>query len=372
MTNGRAVLCVNTGSSSVKYGVFTFEPSPRVLSRGSSERSGAGRAQTVAEWAGRHRGSETVAAIGHRIVHGGPNHSDPRRVDDALMNDLRSLIPFAPNHLPDELSMIEAIGQAFPGVPQFACFDTAFHHDLPEVARRLPIPDKYSRAGVRRYGFHGLSFAFLLEELARVAGRSAADGRVVLAHLGNGSSLAAVSSGHCIDTSMGFTPLGGVVMSTRSGDLDPGVVTHIARSEGFTADETEDLLSHGAGLLGVSGLSGDMRELLAHEHTSHPCALAIAIYCYQIRKWIGGFAAVLGGLDTLVFAGGIGEHAAPIRARICEGLHFLGVDLDADANGAGASVISRTGAPLAVRVIPTDEEMMIARAAYPLYGAGDP
>ncbi|HEY1911372.1 MAG TPA: acetate/propionate family kinase [Vicinamibacterales bacterium] len=372
MTTGRAVLCVNTGSSSVKYGLFTFEPSPRTLGRGSSEVSGPGRAPTVLEWAERQRGSATVAAIGHRIVHGGPHHCDPQRVDDALLNDLRTLIPFAPNHLPDELSLIETIGQAWPGVPQFVCFDTSFHHDLPEVARRLPIPDKYNEAGVRRYGFHGLSFAFLLEELERIAGRRAAEGNVVLAHLGNGSSLAAVSHGHCIDTSMGFTPLGGVVMSTRSGDLDPGIVTYIARSEGFSPDQIEDLLSHHAGLVAISGVSSDMRELLAHEHTSRPCALAIAIYCYQIRKWIGAFAAALGGLDTLVFAGGIGEHSAPIRARICDGLQFLGIDLDADANRADASVISRTETPLAVRVIPTDEELMIARAAYTLHGAGDP
>jgi acetate kinase len=372
VTTGRAVLVVNTGSSSVKYGLFTFEPVARALSRGSSEASGADRARTVFEWASRQRDAPAVAAIGHRIVHGGPRHRDPQRVDDALLDDLETLVPFAPNHLPDELSLIDAIGHAWPGVPQFVCFDTAFHHDLPEVARRLPIPQQYDEAGVRRYGFHGLSFAFLLEELERVAGRRVAEGRVVLAHLGNGSSLAAVKEGRCIDTSMGFTPLGGVVMSTRSGDLDPGVVTHIARSDGLASDQIEDLLSHRAGLVGISGLSGDMRELLAHEQTSQPCALAVAIYCYQIRKWIGAFAAALGGLDTLVFAGGIGEHAATIRARICDGLQFLGVDLDADANGASAPVISRAAAPIPVRVIPTDEELMIARAAYPLFAAGDP
>jgi acetate kinase len=372
VTTGRAVLCVNTGSSSVKYGLFTFDRSPRTLGRGGGEVSGSDRARTVLEWADRLRGSATVAAVGHRIVHGGPRHRDPQRVDDALLSDLRTLIPFAPNHLPDEISLIEAIGQAWPGVPQFVCFDTSFHHDLPEVARRLPIPDRYDQAGVRRYGFHGLSFAFLLEELERVAGRRTAEGKVVLAHLGNGSSLAAVSGGHCIDTSMGFTPLGGVVMSTRSGDLDPGIVTYIARSEGLSPDQIEDLLSHHAGLVAISGVSSDMRELLAHEQTSRSCGLAIEIYCYQVKKWIGAFAAALGGLETLIFAGGIGEHAASIRARICDGLQFLGVDLDADANRADASVISRTAMPLAVRVIPTDEELMIARAAYTLLGAGDP
>ena len=219
-----------------------------------------------------------------------------------------------------------------------------------------------------RYGFHGLSYAFLVEELRQLAGPAAAAGRLILAHLGNGSSLAAVRDGHSVDTTMAFTPIGGVVMSTRSGDLDPGVATYIAKSEGLTPDQVEDLLSHKAGLLGISDVTGDMRELLAH--ASDPaCRLAVAVYGYSIKKAIGGLAAALGGLDTLVFSGGIGEHVPTIRAGICEGLEFLGVQLDPQLNATNAPIISSSEARVVVRVIPTDEELMIARATYGVLGS---
>ena len=252
-----------------------------------------------------------------------------------------------------------------------ACFDTAFHHDLPEVARRLPIPQAYDAQGVRRYGFHGLSYAFLVEQLQRLAGSAAARGRLILAHLGNGSSLAAVHDGRSIDTTMAFTPIGGVVMSTRSGDLDPGVVTYLARSEGLTPDQVEDLLSHRAGLLGISSATGDMRDLLDRAPHDPASRLAVAVYGYHIKKAIGALAAALGGLDTLVFSGGIGEHVPVVRGMICDGLEFLGVQLDTTRNEANAPVISSISSPAArvvVRVIPTDEELMIARAAYGLLG----
>jgi acetate kinase len=309
-------------------------------------------------------GARPLEAIGHRLVHGGPDYVEPQVVTRALLDALRRLVAFAPNHLPDEIALIESLETRHPNLLQVACFDTAFHGGLPDVARRLPIPAAYDAAGLRRYGFHGLSYSFLLQELRRAAGRNAADGKVVMAHLGNGSSLAAVTAGQCIDTSMGFTPIGGVVMSTRTGDLDPGVVTYLARTAGLNADALEDLLSHRCGLLGVSGVSGDMRELLAREAVEPASKLAVAMYCYEIKKQIGSYSAALGGIDSLIFSGGIGEHAAVIRSRICSGLEFLGIALDESLNQTNAPVISdplrRAG--VTVRVIPTDEEMMIARA----------
>jgi acetate kinase len=314
-------------------------------------------APDLAEW--------PLAAIGHRLVHGGPDYDEPRIVTGTLLAALRQLVPFAPNHLPDEIELIEALAGLRPDIPQIACFDTAFHRDLPDFARRLPIPREYDAAGVRRYGFHGLSYAFLAQELGRLAGPAAADGKVVMAHLGNGSSLAALKAGRCVDTSMGFTPIGGVLMSTRSGDLDPGVVTYIARTGGSSADEVEHMLSHRSGLLGVSGTSGDMRDLVSRE-SDPSCRLAVTMYCYEVRKRIGAYAAALGGIETLVFSGGIGEHAPPVRSRICGGLAFLGVALDEGLNGVNAPVISTAEAKVTVRVIPTDEEVMIAQAAYGL------
>jgi acetate kinase len=365
------VLAVNGGSATVKSALFTFGAAPRALVRETIQKNGTTQAAGLVDWIDRQTRAIDLVAIGHRIVHGGARYHDPQLVTATLLDDLRQLVPFAPNHLPDALALIDALSRARPHVPQFVCFDTAFHHELPEVASRLPIPRAYDEQGVRRYGFHGLSFAYLLQELATLAGPRAAAGRIVLAHLGNGSSLAAVRDGRSIDTSMGFTPIGGVVMSTRSGDLDPGVVTFIGKSDGLTVDQLEDLLSHRAGLLGISDATGDMRALLEREATDSACRLAVAIYCYQIKKCIGAFAAALGGIETLVFSGGIGEHAPAVRARVCEGLEFLGVHVDGRANATDAPVISMPDSPVAVRVIPTDEELTIARAAYHLLGDHD-
>jgi acetate kinase len=259
------------------------------------------------------------------------------------MDALRQLADFAPEHLPAEIAMIEACQQRLPDVLQVACFDTAFHRDLPTVSRLLAIPRKFSDTGVERYGFHGLSYAYLLEELGRVAGPQAASGRVILAHLGNGASLAAVKGGKSVDTTMGFTPAAGIPMSTRAGDLDPGLVLYLQ-----------------SGLLGVSGTSSDVRDLLAREDEDSQAAEAIALFCYRIRKTIGAFAAALGGIDTLVFSGGIGENAPVIRARVCEDLEFLGIALDVKRNADGVGLIS-TGA-VAVRVIPTNEEAVVFEA----------
>jgi acetate kinase len=243
-----------------------------------------------------------------------------------------------------------------------ACFDTAFHHALPRVAQLLPIPRRYEALGVRRYGFHGLSYAFLMEELARQAGAEAAQGRVILAHLGNGASLAAVREGKPVDTSMGFTPAAGVPMSTRSGDLDPGLVWYLARTEEMDAQQFNDMVNSRSGLLGISETSSDMRDLLQREAQDVRAAEAVALFCYQVRKWTGAFAAALGGLDTLVFSGGIGENAPIVRARICAGLEFLGIELDEKRNAANEGVISAAAGRVAVRVIRTDEELTIARS----------
>ena len=363
----RSVLAVNSGSSSIKFALFTLAPEPSALIRGAIDE--AARATTVDEVLERVAdplGTYPLAAVGHRIVHGGPALFAPQLVTDQLLTTLRGLVSFAPNHLPAEIHLIDAVRRLRGDMPQLVCFDTAFHAALPDVARRLAIPRAYDAQGVRRYGFHGLSYTFLIHELQRRAGHAQASGKVVLTHLGSGSSLAAVREGRCIDTSMGFTPIGGVVMSTRSGDLDPGVVTYIARSTGMDADRVEHELSHRSGLKGVSGGVGDMRDLLAREATDDACRLAVSIYCYEITKRIGAYAAALGGLDAIVFSGGIGEHAPAVRARICGGLEFLGISLDERHNAENAAMISTSTSRVAVHVIPTDEEVVIAAAAYQL------
>jgi acetate kinase len=285
-----------------------------------------------------------------------------------LLSELRRITPYDPDHLPIEIEIIKAIRQRHPRLPQVACFDTAFHRTMPPVARLLAIPWRYSAKGVQRYGFHGLSYQFLMEELVRLGDTAAAKGRVVLAHLGNGASMAAVHRGKSIDTSMGFTPAAGLVMSTRSGDLDPGLLSFLARRESMTPAQFERMVNHESGLLGVSGVSSDMRDLLAREAGDIRVTDAVALFCYQARKWIGSYAAALGGLDTLVFAGGIGENAPQVRARICGGLGFLGIELDRRRNARNAAVISKDASPVTVRVIHTDEELMIARAVSRIIG----
>jgi acetate kinase len=285
-----------------------------------------------------------------------------------MVEDLHQLLPFDPEHLPEEILLTEAFHRRFPDLVQVACFDTAFHHNLPRVAQLLPIPRRYEAQGVRRYGFHGLSYAFLMEELARLAGPQAARGRVVLAHLGNGASLAAVYKGKSMDTSMGLTPTAGVPMSTRSGDLDPGLVWYLARTEKITPKKFNEMVNFQSGLLGVSETSSDMHDLLEHESEDVRAAEAVALFCYQVKKWIGAFAAALGGLDTLVFAGGIGENAPVVRARICDGLGFLGIELERKQNKAGSAVISAKASRVAVRIIHTDEEWMIAKTVCSVLG----
>jgi len=318
-------------------------------------------AGVLMDWIQARSGHEALTAVGHRVVHGGPKYSEPARITSDMVEELDRLSAFDPEHLPEEILLTKEFHRRFPNLPQVACFDTAFHHNLPRVARLLPIPRRYEAKGVRRYGFHGLSYAFLMEELARLAGAEAAQGRVILAHLGNGASLAAVLGGKSQDTSMSFTPTAGVPMSTRSGDLDPGLIWYLARTEGLDDKRFNEMVNFQSGLLGVSETSSDMRDLLDREAGDVRAAEAVALFCYEVKKRIGAYAAALGGLEQLVFSGGIGENAPPVRARICGGLGFLGIEIDEKRNASNAGVISTAAGRVAVRVIPTDEEQMIAR-----------
>jgi acetate kinase len=381
-----SILTINGGSSSIKFALFDVSATPKRVFAGEIERIGLpnpvlttkeqdGRssepqpvdapdhehgAQRLIEWLGQKVGMDQIGAIGHRIVHGGPRYAESHRVNDELIRDLKKYCEIDPVHLPGEIALIEAFSRQLPDLPQVACFDTAFHHDLPRRAKLLPVPLRYEAAGIRRYGFHGLSYSFLMAELARLGGAAAAKGRVVLAHLGAGASLAAVLDGKCIDTSMSFTPTAGLVMATRCGDMDPGFLVYLMRNEHLGADAIDEMVNRQSGLIGLSETSSDMRDLLAREKDDPRAADAIDVFCYQAKKWIGAFAAALGGIDTLVFAGGIGENAPEVRARICEGLEFLGIRLDAARNTAGAPIIATKGSTVVVRVIRTDEEQMIA------------
>src|SRR5579872_955721 len=326
------VLTINAGSSSLKFALFC-EGQP--LSReiwGKFERIGLPEAEMSVTEGGTREShqrrlpapnhetcvpalvealgarTETVRVIGHRIVHGGRRYREAQRVAPEMLAELRRLSLFAPEHLPAEIALLEELGRRFPETPQVACFDTAFHRDMPRVAQLLPLPRRYEAQGVQRYGFHGLSYTYLLRELERVGGAAAAKGRVILAHLGNGASMAAVRDGRSLDTTMGFTPAAGLVMSTRCGDIDPGLVAYLARSEGMTAGQFNAMVNAQSGLLGVSEISPDVRDLLAQEDRDVRAAEALALFCQQAKKWIGALAAVLNGLETLVFSAGIGEN----------------------------------------------------------------
>ena len=374
-----AILCLNGGSSSLKFAVYNISgPAEELAFSGAIEAIGAkggkiwlraGNKTIVdknvtcsdykeameAMFALEEQGVKDLAAVGHRIVHGGPRFTAPQRITDELKVALKELVPFAPLHLPSQIAMIEAVFAHYPSLPQVACFDTAFHCGMPEVASRFAIPEKFWQQGIKRYGFHGLSYEFVVGKLGADLGQ-----RAIIAHLGNGASMVALKDGVSVDTSMGLTPTGGFMMGTRSGDLDPGVLLYLM-NKGYSADEMEKLLNHQAGLIGVSGETSEMRILLEKRGTDTAAAMAVEMFSYQIRKYIGAFAAVLGGLDTLVFTGGIGEHAPAIRAEVCSGLEYLGIFLDPSANNRNADLISTTGSRCTVRMVRTDEDLMIAR-----------
>jgi acetate kinase len=387
------VLTINGGSSSIKFALFEADQAMRQILAGRIEGVGVPPGSLVVkglkrtdsfsrpvvvpdhptainvlmDWVEERIGLGVLTAVGHRVVHGGPDYWEPQRITPAMVEELHQLSPFDPEHLPEEILLTEAFHRRFPSLAQIACFDTAFHHDLPRVARLLPIPRRYDARGIRRYGFHGLSCSYLMEELGRLD-PVAAQGRVILAHLGNGASLTAVLGGKSMDTSMSFTPTAGLPMGTRSGDLDPGLSWYLARAEQVTAKQFHHMINHESGLLGISETSSDMRELCAREATDVRAAEAVALFCYQAKKWIGSFAAALGGLDTLIFAGGIGENAPVIRERICDGLGFLGVEISRRRNAKNGSLISPAAGRVKVRVIRTDEELMIARSVCRVMG----
>ena len=385
--NHQFILTINAGSSSLKFALFQIGKAPARQLSGKFERIGldGGRLSVSDAATGKKTESgfdaenhiacvarleevlrskanmESIRAVGHRIVHGGPRYTKPQKVDNDLLEELRRIRSFDPDHLPAELALLKHFTECYPRVAQIACFDTAFHRDLPRVSRVLPIPRRYQAMGVERYGFHGLSYGYLMEQLNKTAGAAAARRRIILAHLGNGASMAAVHKGKSIDTTMAFTPTAGLVMSSRSGDLDPGLAAYLERSEGMTAPQFNDMVNTKSGLLGISETSSDVRDLLDRQRKDPRAAEALDVFCYQARKWIGALSAALGGLDTLIFSGGIGENSAPIRSRICHDLKFLGIELDQKLNKKSAPIITRKSGKVVVRVIPTDEELYMAR-----------
>jgi acetate kinase len=392
------ILTINSGSSSLKAALYAFGEGEQFIARGQLDRIGltgghfqmadaAGNAledrtldlpdheaalHALFDWLEARHGQGEVRAVGHRVVHGGPRFRSPQRVTTELIDELRRLVPYDPMHLPGEIRAIEVVASRAPDLPQVACFDTAFHRTLPEAARVFALPRRYAEQGIFRYGFHGLSYEYIVEELGK---RPCADGgpqRVIIAHLGSGASMAAVQCGACIDTTMGFTPTGGLVMGTRSGDLDPGVLLYLLTEQKLSPEELAQAVNHDGGMLGLSGVSSDMRELLEQGQSNPAAALAVRVFCYQARKFIGALTAALGGLDTLVFTAGIGEKSPPVREEICARLDWLGVRLDAGRNARNEAVISTDDSRVQVRVMKTNEELMIARDTQRVLAEGAP
>ena len=380
------ILTINTGSSSLKaalYAIGTGDPARQrsfqverigsdqarssIRSSGEDPEIQTGRFPDHASALGwvladlNHRNLISgIAAVGHRIVHGGPRYSAPERVSPEMIAAFRKLFAIDPEHLPQAAAAMRTIANRFPDLPQIACFDTHFHDAMPAVAKLLPLPRWLMDEGVRRYGFHGLSYESIMAQLARVD-PATARGRIVIAHLGAGASMVAVRDGRSVDTTMGFTPSGGLMMGTRPGDLDPGLLLYLLQVRAMSADAINRLLNKESGLLGVSGASQDLRDLLAAEASDQRAQEAVALFCHIAKKHLAGLSAVLGGIDTLIFTGGIGEHAAPVRSRVCDGLDFIGIEIDPDRNAARESIISPDGAATTVRVMQTDEELTVAR-----------
>lgn len=382
----KSLLTVNGGSSSLKFALYTGDRFAERTIRAEVEHAGesgstmklsvcdGGTQQLSIEDTGERaaiRALDTavhsalpglqVTAVAHRIVHGGLQLNQHQRITPELLDELRDAQPLDPAHLPREIGLVEACQDQFPAAVQIACFDSAFHRDIPRVAQILPVPRRFLEAGVRRLGFHGLSCSWLLEELRRVAGEEAANGRLVIAHLGSGASMTALRNGKPVDTSMAFTPCAGIVMGTRPGDLDPGLLTWMQRSENLNAEDIDAILNRSCGLKGISDTTSDMRKLLELRSTDPRAGEAVDVFCYQARKYLGAYAAALGGLDTLVFSGGIGQRSHQIREQICDGLEFLGLKIDRTRNEASESIISNVDSRVSVRVIAADEEAVMAQ-----------
>ncbi|RKR84684.1 acetate kinase [Mucilaginibacter gracilis] len=381
------VLTINGGSSSIKFALYQADVRLNEILSGEIENIGQksvalrfknpghhpthkidlktndyeSTASWLIGWLEKQVDFELVKGIGHRVVQG-LDHDKPEKITDDLMDDLKKISAFDPEHLPEEIKMISVFRKRYPDLVQVACFDTSFHTTMPPVAKLVSIPRRFQAMGIKRYGFHGLSYAYLMEQLDLEEWRETSRHRVILAHLGNGASLAAVKEGKSIDTSMGFSPAGGIPMGTRSGDLDPGVAWYLMKSQSLSPKQFNHLLNHESGLLGISETSADMRELLKIQANDRRAAEAVELFCYQVRKSIGSFAAALHGLDTLVFSGGIGENSPEVRERICHGLEFLGIELDKEKNSNNEPFISADISTISVRVIPTNEELMIAKS----------
>ncbi|MBW8684981.1 acetate/propionate family kinase [Chitinophaga rhizophila] len=378
------ILTINCGSSSLKFALFDID-TLELVSKGNIQQIGGechiqledgnGHQEEVAQsipdlQAAIHfliallKESYTpyqIRAIGHRIVQGGKLHYLPELITPALMDEFESLIPLAPGHMPAEITAIRTFESAYPDIPQVACFDTAFHKDMPVTAKYFAIPRHLWEDGIIRYGFHGLSYEYIYQQLKQTAPQEAA-GKVILAHLGNGASMAVLREEKSIDTTMGLTPTGGLVMSTRSGDLDPGVILYLLKEKQFLSERAlNELLNKQSGLKGVSGTASDIRVLLEQEANDHQAAEAVQLFCYQAKKYIGALTAAAGGIDTLVFTGGIGLHVPVIRERICAGLEYLGIEIDHHLNNANSDVISAKDSKVTVRVIATNEELIIAQ-----------
>jgi len=383
------ILVINGGSSSIKFALYNMAENFIKIFSGQIKRIGLSEpeftvvnniqkkneiiidaknfteaAEVLIEWLKKQKDFEQVICIGHRIVHG-MKHTEAVIIEEHLLMQLDQISDYDPVHLPAEIEMIRLFKKHFSSLMQVACFDTAFHTTIPAVAKTFALPNRYFKEGIQRYGFHGISYSYLMQEI-KDQNEAEANGKIILAHLGNGASLAAVRAGKCIDTSMGFTPAGGIPMGTRSGDLDPGVALYLMQ-KGMDAAQFNELINHQSGLEGISGMSSDMQDLLQHEKENKDVALAIDIFCYQIKKYIGGYAAALGGLDILVFSGGIGENAPVIRERICKGLEYLNIQINEEKNNKNHWQISGDESEVKVYVVPTNEELMIAKMTAELY-----
>ena len=381
----KCVLTINGGSSSIKFALYEVDKRLNQIVKGEMENIGmegtkltftndsSGRKHNIYVEAADHTAAiefligwlekldhfKSIKAIGHRIVFG-MEHTKPEALTPELLKELKEISAFDPDHLPEEIKLIEVFQKHYPEMVQVACFDTSFHTTMPQVAKSIAIPRRFTDKGVQRYGFHGLSYAYLVEQLYLEEWNLTSRDRVILAHLGSGASLAAVKNGKSTDTSMGFSPAAGIPMGTRSGDMDPGVAWYLMKTQKLTPNQFNHMANHESGLLGISETSSDMRELLKSQKHDKRAAEAVELFCYETKKCIGSFAAVLGGLDTLVFSGGIGEQSPEIRTRVCQGMHFLGIELDETKNLTNATVISSDSSLVNILVIPTNEELMIA------------
>jgi acetate kinase len=387
---GNYILTINSGSSSLKFSVYEIWEDEKLIIRGNidriglgestfqvSERFGTGQVEqdfklpnhkaafnVLFDWLENNKNGKEIYAVGHRMVNGGSNFTRHQLITSRLISTLKKMSYLAPEHLPRQILGIEVVTNIYPNLKQVACFDTAFHSNMPRKAKMFALPRKLWDEGVIRYGFHGLSYEYIIQELNKEVGSRGVAGRIIIAHLGNGASMVAVKNGKGVDTTMGFTPTGGLMMSTRSGDLDPGIIIYLLEEKEITPPKLNEMINKKAGLFGVSGISSDMQELLEKEAENLHAADAINLFCYQAKKFLGTMASVLGGVDTIVFTGGIGENSPEIRKRICNGMEFLGIQLDLSQNEANSSTISIAGAPTTVRIIKTNEELMIARHTY--------